>query len=346
MRARHCRECGKKMQRWGRSPQNKPRFFCPDCGKTTTRSRDDLHRDRNLRELREWLVGKESLAEIAKHRHLTRQALWKRFRPVMKEVAEEELRPEVKPRILILDGTYIHGNSLCVLVAIDEADGLYWKFSYYESYASWCDFLSDFGEPEIVIIDGQKGLFAAVKTLWPKVAIQRCQFHLVAFAMHYLGRNPQEEVGQALMEILYGLKYAKTCDARDEWIKTYFNWEKKYAHLIGAKDAMGRFLRPRLRSARFVIRRALPHLFTFLNYPGAPNTTNLVEGWVNGAIAESLRLHRGLRVNEKKALVTSLLSGLSRGKYEKEKMEELCKKRAVTRSLFFIKKYFKTKSQG
>jgi hypothetical protein len=38
-----------------------------------------------------------------------------------------------------------------------------------------------------------------------------------------------------------------------------------------------------------------------------------VEGWVNGALAEALRWHRGLRIHEKKALVAIVLSHLARG---------------------------------
>ena len=50
------------------------------------------------------------------------------------------------------------------------------------------------------------------------------------------------------------------------------------------------------------------------DFPGCPNTTNLVEGWTNTAIAEGLRRHRGLRLSQKKILVSTILSHLTREK--------------------------------
>ncbi len=252
---------------------------------------------------------------------------------------EPDLPDLIKTRILIVDGTYIHGHTLCALIAVDENDKIYWKFAPYESYAAWCNFLSSFTEPDIIIMDGQKGLFAAARTLWPKASVQRCQFHLVAFAIQYIGRRPKEKIGQDLMDILYTLKDAKTHDLRDAWIRSYRQWEEKYEMFISAKDANRKYIRPRLRGARLIIRRALPFLFTFLDHPGSPNTTNLVEGWINGAMAEALRLHRGLRIHEKKTLATIILSDLIRNKTKEKSITEQLKYAArVRRARTFGKK--------
>src|SRR3989344_2508404 len=44
------------------------------------------------------------------------------------------------------------------------------------------------------------------------------------------------------------------------------------------------------------------------------DTTNLVESWVNTAIAEGLGRHRGMRLSQKKMLVSIILSHLTREK--------------------------------
>ncbi len=309
----HCIECGKAMEKWGKTKAGAQRYFCPVCKRTTTPDRDALVRRKSLAELDSWLAGKDNLTEVASRYQMSRQAFWKRFHPLMLAVPEPALPQGIKARVLIVDGTYIHGHILCALIAIDENDHIYWRFAPYESHRVWIDFLSSFSEPEIIIMDGQKGLFSAARMLWPRVAIQRCQFHVIAFAIQYIGRRPQEQVGRDLLDVLYELKNAKTPELRDRWIASYRAWEKKYEHFVSARDARGQFMRPRLRSARLIIRRALPYIFTFLDHPGAPNTTNLVEGWVNGAVAEALRRHRGLRAYEKKALVSAVLSDLHRG---------------------------------
>lgn len=319
----HCRLCGELMQKWGKTKQGKPRFFCLACKKTATLQRDDVEIRQTMRDMRAWLGGKESLTELAADAHVTRQALWKRFHQVMDVASREPVLPDlIKTRILIVDGTYIHGHTLCALIAVDENDKIYWKFAPYESYAAWVDFLSSFVEPDIIVMDGQKGLFAAARMLWPRVAIQRCQFHLVAFAIQYIGRKPKDEIGRDLMDILYALKDAKTKARANVWIESYRAWEEKYGTFLSAKGSDRKYARPRLRGARLIIRRALPYLFTFLDHPGAPNTTNLVEGWINGAMAEALRLHRGLRIHQKKALATIILSDLIRKKTKERSVAE------------------------
>jgi len=242
------------------------------------------------------------------------------------------LRPNMG--MLILDATYIHRNSLCALVAINEHNQIFWHFARYESSYNWATFLSCFGEPQVLVMDGQKGLFAAARLTWPQVHIQRCQFHVISFALQYLGRHPKEEVGKALLHLLYTLKDAKTQEGRDRWLQAYWQWESYYGQLFSERTKLGVFQYPRLRSVRFIIRKALPNLFTFLDYPGTPNTTNLVEGWVNSAVAEALRLHRGLHEYEKKALVSVVLSHLRRGRTAQDLSKERAAKAARKKYYF------------
>ncbi len=308
------------MQRWGHTPAGRIRFFCLACRKSEIWKRDDVAKRHLFHQLDSWLAGKESLKEIASRTHRTRQALWKEFHPLFDSTPDPVIPPRTKTRMLVLDATYIHGHSLCALIAIDENDKIFWRFAPYESYDVWYDFLSSFIQPHVVVMDGQKGLFAAAKTLWPTVRIQRCQFHVVSFAIQYLGRHPKEEAGQAILEILYKLKEARTFRDRDRWLLMYRVWEVQYKNVLSAKTESGHFQYPRLRSTRLIIRRALPNLFTYLSHRDTPNTTNLVEGWVNSAIAEALRLHRGLRLHEKKTLVTIILPHLRRQKPQKRKI--------------------------
>ncbi len=318
---KHCPECGGPTQKWGKTSTGRIRFFCPVCKKSTVNRRKDLELRHRAKELISWLGGKESLSEMAEHYHKTRQALWKEFQPLFQYDVEPLIPENTKVRTLVLDGTYVHGHILCTLVGIDENRKIYWRFAAYESYKVWLNFLYPFAQPDIVVMDGQKGLFAAAKRLWPTVPIQRCQFHVIAFATNYLGRRPKDEMGRELLDILYTLKEAKTLEGRDQWIGVYKKWEAKYEKLLSTKNYGGRFMYGRHRSARLVIRRAMPHLFTFLDHPGAPNTTNLVEGWVNGAIAEALRFHRGLRFHEKKLLVAVILANLRKKQTEEMKIQ-------------------------
>jgi transposase-like protein len=199
-----------------------------------------------------------------------------------------------------------------VLVAIDEHRNISWRFAPYESYAAWLQFLVSLPIPEVVVMDGQKGLFAAAKRLWPDVLIQRCQFHVISLAFQYMGRRPKDEAGQEMAKLLYALKTVRTRESKNQWLLLYKIWEKRYDYKVfSVRNEYGKFMYQRLRSVRFIMRKAIPYLFTYIDKPGVPNTTNLVEGWVNSAIAEALRLHRGLRLNEKKMLVSVILAKIT-----------------------------------
>jgi putative transposase len=300
----------------GKTVTGKERYRCPQCKKTSTIHRPDIRALHIRDHFVTWLIGKSTKAEIASTLGITRQALTKQFSPLF---LEEWPPPKqtVYARILIVDGTYIHGNTLCTLIAIDEDDNLFWKFVTSESYLSWLSFLSQFKEPDLIVVDGNEALKAAVLKLWPQVDIQRCQFHLIQRVHKVMTRTPSSDAGKELLKLLYELKKVKNTHQALLWRLRYKHWEAQYAVYLKERDERGAFIHKRVRSARLTVRRTLPYIFTFLDHSEAPNTTNLVEGWPNAAIAEALRRHRGLHLFQKKTLVSIILSHLHRGVREK-----------------------------
>jgi hypothetical protein len=299
------------MHRHGRTSTGKERYRCPTCSATSIIHRPDT-RERHIRDhFIEWLTGKGTKDDVAGSLGLTRRALTKQFHSLFSDEWSSPT-PKRRSRILVVDGTYIQGNALCVLSAVNENRDIFWKFAKKETYLTWLSFLSSFGRPNVVVSDGQKGLRGAVKELWGDVPFQRCQFHVVSMAIHVLSRKPKERAGQEILQLIYKLKHTKTRRARDQWIDLLRIWEQHWEIMLAARTASGTYHHPKLRRVRRMIRNALPHLFTFLDHPGAPNTTNLVEGWVNTEIARALRMHRGLHLWQKRTLVSVILSNLTR----------------------------------
>jgi hypothetical protein len=203
------------------------------------------------------------------------------------------------------------------LIAVDEHGHIFWMFAGRETYLSWSAFLETLPEPEVAVGDGQKGLYAAVSTLFEDAAFQRCQFHVIQLVHKYLTRDPDHEAAKEFLDILYRLKDAKDKEAAMLWKIEYKHWEARHENMLKEKTPAGRYRHARLRSARTAVRGAWPHLFTFLDHENCPNTTNLVEGWVNAALANALREHRGLHLWQKRTLVSVILSNLSRNPKEK-----------------------------
>jgi len=305
------------MQRWGKTAAGTPRYRCLVCKISSIIHRPDTHLRHDKDRLVTWLTGVESKETIAKRYGVTRQALSNEFRPFFKKNLNGMAPLGFKAKMLIVDAKFIHGSELCALIAVTEEDKIFWQFADSECYGTWYSCLMRFSPPEVVIADGQKGVARFVKRYWPDTAFQRCHFHMVSLVIHYLSRNPKDKAGQDILELMYRLKTIKNYEDRDRWKLLHRIWEKQYEKIFNEKNELGGYAHKKLRGVRFILRKALPDLFTYLDYPECPNTTNLVEGWVNTAIAERLRRHRGLRFSQKKTLVSIILSNLSRNSREK-----------------------------
>jgi len=294
-----------------------PRFFCLGCRKTATWERTDVRKIHRNERLIAWLTGVQSKTDIARRYGVSRRALSKEFRPFFEKNPNGMAPFGFRAKMLIVDAKFIHGSELCALIAVTENDKIFWQFADSECYGTWYACLMRFSPTEVVVADGQKGMYRFVKRWWPNTAFQRCHFHMVSLVIHYLSRNPKEEAGRDILELMYRLKSVKTFEERDKWKLLHRIWEKQYEKVFAEKNESGGYAHRKLRSVRFIVRKAIPNLFTYLDYTGCPNTTNLVEGWVNTAIAEGLRRHRGLHLSQKKTLVSIILSNLSRNSREK-----------------------------
>ena len=314
MKNKLCGTCGREMQRWGKTAAGTPRYRCFACKKSSTIHRDDTRLRHEKDRFTDWLAGVESASSIAKRFGITRQGLWKEFRPFFRKNPNGPSPQGSTPRRLIVDAKFIHGRVLCALIAVTEEDKIFWQFAESECYRTWSLFLAGFSPPAVVVADGQKGMSRFVKEHWPNTAFQRCHFHMVLLVTHYLSRNPKEEAGQAILKLVHGLKHVKTREEKARWLMFHKIWEKRYLKALQEKNASGGYAHRKLRSVRLVLRKALPNLFVYLDFPGCPNTTNLVEGWPNRAIAEGLGRHRGLHRSQKKTLVSAILSNLKRPK--------------------------------
>lgn len=309
-----CEVCGGLMRRHGVTSAGRERYFCPHCKKATTIQRDDVRQRHVAERLVAWLTSPDSKTEIAKRYGLTRQALSYEFRQFFKRNPDGAAPFGYQTDMLIVDAKFIHGSELCALIAVDEHDKIFWQFADGENYGTWYAVFVRFKPPKVVVADGLKGVAGFVKRYWPQTGFQRCHFHMVKLVIQYLSRNPQEEAGREILKIMYRLKYVKTHEHKARWLMFHKIWEKRFEKIFNEKNEQGTYVHQKIRSVRSIVKRALPDLFTYLDFPGCPNTTNLIEGWVNAALAEALRRHRGLHLSQKKILVSIILSHLTREK--------------------------------
>jgi len=225
-------------------------------------------------------------------------------------------------RFLVARATLAGGGTLLALIGLADNRHLVWSFAPRETSGSWFALLASLPVPTVVVCDGHSGLMPILRALWPTTAIQRCHFHVLKLARVYLTLRPRTSAGRELQALLWTLTSCRTHQAREVFQNKFETWCRRHEILLSERsrsiDERGRkhwwYTHKKLRGVRSLLVHALPNLFTFLDYPGCPNTTNAVEGGVNAQIAEALRLHRGLHLHQKQTLVSFILAKINQGK--------------------------------
>ena len=200
---------------------------------------------------------------------------WQRTRSAWEAWRRRDLAGDDIVR-LILDGTVVKvrldrkATAISLLIALGvRRDGqkvvLAIKNMGGESEAAWRAVLDDLtargmAKPELVVVDGGKGLEAALASLWDDVAVQRCTVHKERNLLAHAPKHLHDE------------------------IKAEFN---DMMHAGNAEDVLGKrkaFLarwKLRCRAVADSLDEAGERLFTFLRYPPEQwrslRTTNAIE---------------------------------------------------------------------
>ena len=257
------------------------------------------------------------MAEIADDHGVSRRTLIRWFAPLWERTQAPITIMPTPCAVYILDGVYLSGRENAALICRTMAAEISWMFAERETLANWKMFLTNLPMPDSAVIDGQKGLLAAIQCLWPEAKIQRCMVHIERLARIKLTRQPKTNAGKELLMLVQRLFAVRTKKQRGRWLCVYRRWERRHSAFLkersygepkaGKKRAWW-YTHRNIRAARSLIRNALPHLFTFIDHPHVPRTTNHVEGGVNSRLKELVHRHRGLTQERKQVLVAEHLA--------------------------------------
>lgn len=166
------------------------------------------------------------------------------------------------------------------------------KEGYY-NVIDWFRGLKDKGlTPKYITMDGERSVIRAIRTVWPKVKIQRCLWHIKREGMRWLRTNPKTQAGRDLRNLLNKLCFVKSLSERDLLIKSFNSWLSKYKSfvkllprtVIAFKD---------LNKTITLIKNAIPDMFYHLDDHNVHSTTNALEGF-HSRLKADYRRHRGL----------------------------------------------------
>jgi len=262
-------------------------------------------------------LGKKREKEISQEYGISQRTLIRWFKPFW----QEKIKPKninISNLNLIIDGKYLDKNIVC-LIGVVKNQVVYWKFKNGENYLNWISFFLSLKKmPFSIVCDGQRGMLKAIKQLFPKIIIQRCQFHVISYCLAKLTRNPESEAGQTLRSLVLNISKVKNKSDLNNWLFSFKNWYFKYESFLNEKTysfsvtSTGRrkwhYTHKNLHACFSHLKNALPYLFQYINHPTIPNTTNYLEGGINSQIQHLIVNHRGLNLNQRKYLISLFLS--------------------------------------
>jgi putative transposase len=200
---------------------------------------------------------------------------WQRTRSAWEAWQKRDLAGEGIVR-LILDGTVVkvrldkRPTAISLLIALGvRRDGqkvvLAIKNLGGESEAAWRQLLDDLAirgmaKPELVIVDGGKGLEAALASLWDDVPVQRCTVHKERNLLAHAPKHLHEEIKAEFNDMVH----AKTATDVQAKRKAFLaKWKLRCRPVADSLEEAGE------------------RLFTFLRYPPGQwrslRTTNAIE---------------------------------------------------------------------
>jgi putative transposase len=160
-------------------------------------------------------------------------------------------------RISVLGAMGINQNGQKVVLSFKGMGG--------ESKEAWREVLDDLAargvkQPQVCIIDGSKGLRAAVAELWPETLVQRCTVHKERNLLAVAPEPLHEEIKADYRELMYAPSVEEALNLRSQFVA---KWKNKCPQVVKSFEEAG------------------DELFTYLRFPPTQwkslRTTNAIE---------------------------------------------------------------------
>lgn len=293
-RRQRCPECGSlDVIKWG-VRNGIQRLKCRNCKSLFSTRRKDVSKSNRFPWFRKWVSGRMTIEEISRASGYSSRQLHRWFDEYLDEYPTWNIKTTA-PVYLLIDGTYYSdGHCLIVYRAGNLRRTLFYRFARAEDddeIASDLMAIREMGyEIAGITTDGGDNIVRAAEYVYPGVPRQRCMVHVRRECLNRITLQPRSPEARALKDLVLRIGDVRTANDRLWWLKLNAAFACEKAVRPGGQTY---FVRDDLRKAYVHLKRAIPNLFTFVDHPGLPKTTNALEAFF-GHLKDQLRLHRGL----------------------------------------------------
>ena len=310
-RKEKCPECGsKEVIKWGRQA-NHQRYKCKRCGVSFTLRRKDVSLNNMFVWFKWWIVGKQTIEQISSLSGHSVRHLKSVFYKYLERAPQWTIKRREAVNLLI-DGTYFR-NRVCLVVYRGHhiKSTLFYRLTDRER--EW-EIIQDLQalkalgiRIESVTSDGDRDIIRAIRYVCPYATRQRCLVHIERECLSWITQFPKTSAGIALRRLVLQISDIATHNDERFWKMQLEKWHLEYGEFLKERTVSrttgtSSYTHDKLRKAYFHIWRALPDMFSFIDNPRIPKSTNALESFF-GHLKDNLRLHRGLSLEHHKNFI-------------------------------------------
>lgn len=238
----------------------------------------------------------------------------------LRSLAPPKLSLSQGKAIVQMDTTY-WGRNFGVVIFMDSLTGrvLHYRFingrETLEDYKAGLSHIIANGIEVIAVVsDG----FPEIKTLYPSIIHQRCQFHQLMRIRQLLTMRPKLLASQELRQIALAMGQSD----RERFEKELKSWKEKWKDFLKEKtyseEGNWHYTHRNLRAAYHSLKGNIEGLFAYELAPDwpIPKTNNRLEA-LNAVLKRKLGAHRGISPQRKVDLIAAILAAYSPSKNRK-----------------------------
>jgi hypothetical protein len=251
---------------------------------------------------KKWVSGRMTIEEIAITSGYSSRQLHRWFDDYLDTWPSWTINTST-PIYLLIDGTY-YSDDHCLIIyrAENLRRTIFYRFATHEDddeIASDLLNIRDLGYEVIgITTDGGDNIIRAVQYVFPRVPRQRCVVHVQRECLASITQRPRSPEARMFRNLVQQLSIVYTNNDKLWWLSRYSRWTEDNLEYVFQKGVVSYskqeyYVHNDLRKAYIHLKRALPNLFTYIDHPGVPKTTNALEAFF-GHIKDQIRLHRGL----------------------------------------------------
>lgn len=293
--------CGTAAIRYGRTRQDKQRWYCLRCHHTFIWRNAGARQQRERIWFTRWIQEGYSVRQLAQNAPYALSKLHQIITAHLRQTPPVRASFSTVKHILC-DGTFLYGRQgLFTVMDAKHHELLAGIYGVREGSMAVYHFLQSLQSkglcPQSATIDGNPQIMRYLRLVWPALIIQRCIVHVQRQGLAWCRRNPKRTDAKQLRTLFLQLSAVHTASVRNRWCAKLALWEAQYGRRIEESPERG-WVFSDLKRARSMVLKALPNLFHYLQDPGIPTSTNGLEGYFS-RLKLRYHQHRGLAIHRR-----------------------------------------------